>query len=75
MAQAQINPALGFLSGRHLTPAASVALRVVVLLVKWQERRRTRRGLTRLDAHLLKDVGLTGADVQTELARWAWQDR
>ncbi len=74
MTQAQINPALGFLSGRQLTPVAAVALRVVVLLVKWQERRRTRRGLTRLDAHLLKDVGLTESDVRAELARRAWDD-
>lgn len=74
MTQAQMHPALGYLSGRQLTPVSAAALRIVVALVKWEERHRTRRGLTRLDAHLLEDVGLTRTDVARELARPGWKD-
>lgn len=74
MTQAHTQTALGYLTGRQLTPATAAALRVVVLVVKWEERRRTRRGLKRLDAHLLKDIGLSRRDVERELARPVWED-
>ena len=74
MAQTSTHPALGFFTGRQLTPATAAALRVVGILAKWEERRRTRRGLGRLDPHLLKDVGLTPHDVAREMTRPMWRD-
>ena len=38
------------------------------LLAVWRQR----QSLARLDAHLLKDLGLSEADVHREARRWAW---
>jgi len=72
MIPAQTQTALGFLSGRHLTPVSAAALRLVVLLVKWEDRRQTRKGLKRLDDHLLKDVGISKAQARRELSARPW---
>lgn len=37
-------------------------------------RARTRRALTRLDAHLLRDIGLTAEAAAQEAARPFWRD-
>ena len=41
-------------------------------LAELNARHRTRRNLRALDAHLLRDIGLTRADVETELRRTLW---
>lgn len=41
-------------------------------LQKWMSLSRNRAALARLDAHLLKDVGLTQDDAGTEVARPFW---
>ncbi|MFP7672599.1 DUF1127 domain-containing protein [Marivita sp. S0852] len=56
-----------------LTPAATVAVRVAVVLTQWTERRRTRRHLGQLDDHLLRDVGLDRLAAQREADRKFWQ--
>jgi uncharacterized protein YjiS (DUF1127 family) len=43
------------------------------LVLTWFERARQRRQLSRLSAHMLKDIGLTRADVETELAKPFWR--
>lgn len=72
MTQAQTHSALGFLSCRQLTPVSAAALRVVVLLVKWEDRRHTRKGLKRLDDHLLMDIGISRSEAERELSARPW---
>ncbi|WP_425050673.1 DUF1127 domain-containing protein [Psychromarinibacter sp. S121] len=74
MAQAHSNDALGYLSRRPLPPFSAAALRFVVMLVKWDERRRTRRSLGTLDPHLLDDIGVTRGEARTEAERPFWKD-
>lgn len=42
-------------------------------LAEWLERSRTRRSLSRLDDHLLKDIGLTPGDVRRETSKPFWR--
>lgn len=65
--------ALGYLSGRPLTPFSSAALKLVVTLVKWEHMRRTRNHLAYLDDHLLDDIGVTYETAQREMSRPFWQ--
>ena len=65
--------------GAHLPTAASfgeilleAAARAVRTLLTWQERARQRRALTQLDARMLKDVGLSRAEVDLELRKPFW---
>lgn len=69
MTQTQTHAALGYLSARQLPPLTAMALGIVVLVAKWEERRRTRRALKRLEPHLLRDVGLSQDDVARELGQ------
>jgi uncharacterized protein YjiS (DUF1127 family) len=73
MTHDQTHTALGYLAGRQLPPLSVAALRMVVLIAKWEERRQTRKALKHLDAHLLDDVGLSRADARRELNRRFWQ--
>jgi uncharacterized protein YjiS (DUF1127 family) len=58
----------------HRAPSAFAALAVsaVVRFLAWEERRRTRVALAKLDDHILKDIGLTKDDVDQELGRRNW---
>ncbi len=56
--------------GKFLLEAAARALRTLLI---WQERDRQRHSLAQLDARMLKDVGLSRADVATELRKPFWQ--
>jgi uncharacterized protein YjiS (DUF1127 family) len=40
----------------------------------WLERVHQRRHLAQLSDHMLKDIGLTRADVETELSKPFWRD-
>lgn len=42
-------------------------------LVLWQERARERRRLATLDERLLRDVGLSRADIEQEIRKPFWQ--
>ena len=66
------NAALSYLSSRPLTPTADLALRVAVVLVKWQHNWRTRRHLKDMDGHMLKDIGLTPEQARKEAQRPFW---
>ncbi len=48
------------------------AARAVRTLLPWQERDRQRHALEQLDARMLKDVGLSRADVDLELRKPFW---
>ncbi|MBN2630671.1 MAG: DUF1127 domain-containing protein [Rhodobacteraceae bacterium] len=55
-----------------LPPLSRLVLAAAVRVVAWEQRQRTRKGLKRLDAHLLRDVGLDPLAAQTEAARGFW---
>lgn len=48
-------------------------LRAVATLLRWHERSRQRAMLARLDEHLLRDIGLSRADVEEELRKPFWR--
>ena len=48
------------------------AARGVRTLLTWQERDRQRRALAQLDARMLKDIGLSRAEVDLELRKPFW---
>lgn len=52
---------------------STIAVRLAGRLGDWQDRARQRRQLARLDARLLRDIGLTPADVDTECRKLPWQ--
>ncbi len=55
--------------GKFLIEAAARALRT---WLTWQERDRQRHALAQLDARMLKDVGLSRAEVALELRKPLW---
>jgi uncharacterized protein YjiS (DUF1127 family) len=46
---------------------------LVRIALAWQERRRQRHALQMLDDHLLKDIGLSRADIHREATKRFWQ--
>ncbi len=56
--------------GEILLEAAARALRT---LLTWQERDQQRRALSQLDARMLKDIGVSRAEVDLELRKPFWQ--
>lgn len=42
-------------------------------LLLWLERSRQRRRLGRLSNHMLKDIGLTRANIESEMVKRLWQ--
>ncbi|HXV22906.1 MAG TPA: DUF1127 domain-containing protein [Alphaproteobacteria bacterium] len=53
--------------------AQSWFLGLALRLLAWQERARQRRALLQLDDALLKDIGLTRADVERECGKPFWR--
>jgi uncharacterized protein YjiS (DUF1127 family) len=52
---------------------ASGVQRLVTLLLTWQQRAHDRRQLQSLNDHMLRDIGLTRADVFTEASKPFWR--
>jgi len=50
-------------------------VRIMQTLQCWSEVRRQRRSLLELDDHVLKDIGLTRADVDYEASKPFWYSR
>ena len=55
-----------------LAHPVSLKLRLLARLLLWQTRRRSRIALSRLDARLLRDCGLSERDVRQEVGRPFW---
>lgn len=53
-----------------LPALAQIALRVAVVLTKWDVQRRSRRGLKGLSDHHLRDIGLTRFEAEHERHRF-----
>ena len=61
-------------SARCMRSSLRAALtRVAGLLLTWQERARQRGQLNCLSDHMLRDIGLTRADVLAEATKRFWQ--
>jgi uncharacterized protein YjiS (DUF1127 family) len=48
-------------------------LRAVDAMATWHDRRRQRFALARLDDRMLRDIGLTMADVEAEVSKPFWR--
>ncbi|GAA4229499.1 DUF1127 domain-containing protein [Sagittula sp. NFXS13] len=65
---------LSYLVSHAPLPAVSiVALRIAVLVAKWDVLRRTRNDLSGLDDHLLRDIGVTPDQARQEIRRPFWE--
>ena len=60
-------------AGRPMPPLARALIGLGLLLAKWEERRMTRLGLSRLDPHLLRDIGLDARAAEVETAKPFWR--
>ncbi|MFN3845771.1 MAG: DUF1127 domain-containing protein [Paracoccaceae bacterium] len=56
-----------------LPPLSRLVLAAAIGVVTWETRQRSRKGLTRLDAHLLRDVGIDPMTAEAEARRWFWE--
>lgn len=73
MAQTASLIALNEIAGRQQLPLlASVAVQVAVVLTRWEERRRTRKQLAKLESHLLDDIGVSPFQAKTEAKKPFW---
>lgn len=52
---------------------ASGVQRLITLLLTWQQRARDRRQLESLSDHMLRDIGLSRADVLAEASKPFWR--
>ena len=57
-----------------LPPMAGLMLSVTLLVLRWETLRRTRKDLSRLDQHMLRDIGMDQINAQTEAAKPFWRD-
>lgn len=68
-----------FVQGSHVGSIGSRArlrrlvTRCILLLLLWQERSAQRRQLTGMDSRVLKDMGMTQADVDDEARKPFWR--
>ena len=58
----------------RLPPLSRLLVAVALVLADWDARRRSRNALTRLDDHMLRDIGLSPDHVQDECAKPFWRD-
>lgn len=59
---------------RPTPPLASVLSGLVRMVAHWQDRRRSRRALAQLDAHLMRDIGLSAPERSAECDKPFWRD-
>lgn len=65
--------ALVLAAGRPLPPLSRLAFTVALTLFAWENRRTTRKALTRLDPHLLRDIGLDPGAAESEAQKPFWR--
>jgi uncharacterized protein YjiS (DUF1127 family) len=53
--------------------AGALTWRAAMGVVIWQERARERRRLASLDDHMLRDIGLSQADIHVEIRKPFWE--
>ncbi len=57
-----------------LPPVSRMLVSVALALAAWDDRRRTRASLSKLDANLLQDIGLGADRAASECAKPFWRD-
>lgn len=57
---------------RPLPPLSRMALAIAMAVVTWEQRRQTRVAISHLDAHLLRDIGLTPDQAAGEARKPFW---
>lgn len=57
-----------------LPPVSRLLVGLGLALARLDDRRRTRRALSHLDDHLLRDIGLTDSAAQSEAAKAPWAE-
>ena len=61
------------LSTHPLPPFSRALLRLTLVAVTWEMRRRTRQNLRNLDDHMLADIGLDPQAASAEVAKPFWR--
>ena len=59
---------------RFAAGLAALLLRLAELTRTWQQRGRQRRQLDYLGDHMLKDIGISRADIEREVSKPAWRE-
>ncbi|MEX0329743.1 MAG: DUF1127 domain-containing protein [Ruegeria sp.] len=73
MTRATHTPALILLNDSPRLPLiAALAVQFAAMVTKWEQRRRSRVNLGKLDDRLLRDVGLTRYQARNEVNRYFW---
>jgi uncharacterized protein YjiS (DUF1127 family) len=78
MANAQLGVSHATLAGRTTHPPVHLVLQrwsayAFEQVLAWSERVRQRRQLQQLGDHMLKDIGLSRADVEAEVSKPFWR--
>lgn len=55
------------------SPVDTAITRAFDQVLTWHQRIRDRQALGRLDTHMLHDIGLSRADVESEISKPFWQ--
>ncbi|MGP3697128.1 DUF1127 domain-containing protein [Rhodobacter sp. NSM] len=66
-------PPDAFKLNRSMPPLARMLFNLGLVVLRWEERRHTRQGLSRLDPHLLRDIGLTARAAEIEASKPFWR--
>ncbi len=61
------------LSSRPLPPLSRIVVSLALRVTAWEMRYRTRRQLTGLPDHLLRDIGLDAAQASAEIEKPFWR--
>jgi uncharacterized protein YjiS (DUF1127 family) len=56
-----------------MPPLSGLAFAIALTVLKWEQRRKTRRDLGRMDPHLLRDIGLSADIARTEAEKPFWR--
>lgn len=68
-----LSPRTALFADQPLPPFARAAFHVALVILAWEDRRQSRRGLAKLDDHLLRDIGLSQRDAESEMSKPFWR--
>jgi uncharacterized protein YjiS (DUF1127 family) len=76
MATVRVGASYATLAGQrigHRPAGRALSTEIAELVLAWFERARQRRQLGRLSDHMLQDIGVSRADVESEVSKRFWQ--
>ncbi len=74
MARTVEHTPLETLIGRPLPPVSRALFNLARVVLVWEQRRQTRRAMSRLDGHMMHDIGLAPDTVADETAKPFWRE-